>query len=618
MKWWLKVALPAVVLLAGGAVLWGVRTHRGSDSAAADQGRGGSTLHPAAPVLASWQAPRRSLSLTYSAKVSQSGGLLMELSLDGELALVGFSTQVLAHAPGQPGAVWRVTYTGQAKVNDASGDGDDAALTPLLESLRAPFYVVFGPGGDVRELRFPKGMMRLAQTTWRSVLLATQVLGDEGEAEWTSSELDENGRYEARYARQPDGELRKAKVRYQSSNAAGTTHQLRSHHSAFRFEAKGKSEALGTLLSVRESQGLSATSELGFDFDADTELTLTLRSIDAVEGKPEWLAELQSYEVMGLLDAGTRSAVMREIDQSMARGFTVQSAMLALMPGKDGKQNERASKAYHGLLGLVRLDPNSVSALVEHILQGGPLKRQLISVLRDAGTPAAQKALRDLLTAPALNEVDHRQLVAALGRVDNPTPETIDTLKGLIDHPTDGRQAAYSLGGDAYRLAESEPGRAREVVDYLLGRLGTATTDPARETALVALGNAGSPMALDALEQTLKSGAPSLQDAAIGSLRRTPGPRAEQLLLNELAAPQPDLRRTALDTLRYRTPSDEALSALGGVLRQDTDDSVRLAAVGTAAFFLPKHPELAEVLRSVAASDPSPKVRAAAQSAVGG
>jgi hypothetical protein len=259
-----------------------------------------------------------------------------------------------------------------------------------------------------------------------------------------------------------------------------------------------------------------------------------------------------------------------------------------------------------------------VGDLAREARAGGPLKNQLISVLRDAGTPEAQAALRDLLQEPSLAAGDRLQIVRGLSRVDEPTSETVATLTKLVDDESLGEQAQYGLGGNVYRLQRTNPDLAQQALSVLEQRLQNAKTDQERVVLLQALGNAGAPSSLPLIERHLSFSSEAVQVAATQALQRIPGATVDLLLVKQLRqAASQRVRVQAAETVRYREPVPVLVAALGESLSQEAVKDVRRAVMDVAAHHLSRSSALQLALTTSAASDPDPELRAHAQKLLG-
>jgi HEAT repeat protein len=421
--------------------------------------------------------------------------------------------------------------------------------------------------------------------------------------------MDENGTYVAQYQRVADGlTIRKEKLRYRSSYGDQVQHRILQSDTTFELDAERR------LAKVVAKEGVAATSSMPVpEMSSTLQLKLQLVGVGHEAVNPVWLSDLARAERVLLSEPGTKSSVDAELDAARASKLSAEQALLRLRSTLGDKLEARA-EAYNALMSHVRLDPKLVGQLLEHIQKHGPLSKDLISVLRDAGTPEAQAALRQLLQENDLPAGERLQVVRGLSRVDQPTAETVQALKGLIDDPVLGEQAQYGLGGNAYRLQESNPGLAKEAVTVIQTRLQNAPDDPTRQIALEALGNAGVPDTLPAVQEQLNSPTQGVQVSATQALRRIPGASVDMLLAKQLReASVPQVRIAAAEAIRYREPTPILVTALAESLRLEPVVQVRRSSMDIVAYFADRSSVLRESLRQAAQTDPDPTLRERAQ-----
>ena len=596
--WWVG----GLLLVAAGAGVY--RWQSGVSGAASSSSAAGSA--EARRAAAKTGGDHLRYSLTYGTEVVQGGTEpVLELKLSGTLELVLVERT--------PEAVrYRARYQGTLAAS--RGQKPEPALAAAMKAgLDRPFYIEQDPRSQLKSLAFERGVMRTAQTLLRSIAGSLQfVRGSSKSNLWQSDELDENGAFVAQYERKEEGGFSKQKLRYVRSHAENVQHRILDSTSrvwldqAGRVQKVSSGESIGALSSNPPMPELRATSTV--------ELKLT--AVDRVQVESAWLDELASFDRMGLDEAGTRASIQTELDRARAGKMAFPDALATLREALAGKK-EQEGTAFNALMAHVRQDSTRVAALVAEIRAGGPLKNQLISVLRDAGTPEAQAALRELLQEQSLEPADRLQIVRGLSRVDQPTSETVATLEGLVDDRALGEQAQLGLGGNVYRLQRSNPELAERALGVVQKRLEAAPNDSARITLLRALGNAGAPTTLSTIEPYLSSPNEALAIAATQALQRIPGPSVDLLLVKQLRqATSPRVRIQAAETIRYREVTPVLTAALIEAMKSDTDPAVRRAVMDATSQLAFKNMELRQALVAAASNDPSADLRAHAQKLV--
>jgi len=543
-------------------------------------------------------------SLTYSAKVLKANAPMIALGLQGPFELWTVRED-------GDGTLIRARFTGHASAELPDADATGAIAT-LNQGFAQPAYIALDAKGQVTELRFHPGVPRLAQTTWRSLAIAMLqfIPGEPGAKLWQTNEADENGTLVTEYSAAAAGGYDKRKLRYVSAYNPEVKHRVIDSAQHFYFDRA----RLPSQVSERESLGVTSGSLGVAEMEASVALDLRRTAFDSAAPDPTWLAEAAHFERLDLKESGTPRARQSALDEAMASRMDFEEALLALYPGADGKPQKAAADAFHALMGQLRLSDAPLPRLLEHIKKRGPLRASLLSVLRDAGTPASQAALRDLFADRDTTADDRDRLVRDLSLVKTPTPETLQLLTSLMHDPALGAQAKLGVGANAYELRESAPELSQQAVSTLVQELKQAPDDVQRRQALSALGNSGGETALPDVKPYLSSGTEATQVSATEALRRMPGAETDLLLADLLRhAALQGVRLAAADAIRYRDLTPPLVSALSESLRLEPDARVRGAVISVASFFLQKSSVLRDALIYVAASDPDPKLRAAAQ-----
>jgi len=595
------------VLAVGGAGWY--RWHSGHTTSGAGAS-GGKSTQARSSSADSVHAPFRdelgttlSYATSYGVSVTRTGLQVMDVRWQGHLELTRLRND-------GPGGATRASWQGTIEVV-REGEPDAGLAATLQEGMKQPFFVEYGENGQIKGLRFSANVPRLAQTLVRSLVTSTQVTGAEpGATLWQSDEVDENGIYVAQYSREPDGALSKHRLRYRRSHAEKARLRIIQSEASFRFDRQGR------LAELQDSEAVGSVSDLPLP-ETESSFTVRLKLDKVTPGsvEPEWLKELDDSEAMALTEAGTKSSLRAELDAARAGKMTAEQALLTLngvLSGRIPKGKE--GEAYNALVSHLRLDPKLIQPALEHIKRNGPLKKHLISALRDAGSPEAQAALRGLIREPSLTAEDRLQVVRGLSRVDDPTPETVKTLTDLLGDEALGEQAEYGLGGNVYRLARTNPALAKTTLDGLQSRLSGAQTDSQRQRALLALGNAGAESSLASIQEQLSSPSEMVQIAATDALRRIPGASADVLLVKQLReAKLPSVRIAAAEAMRYREPSAAIVAGLNDATHVDPEVAVRKAALDIDAYFAARSSVLRQAIRDAATSDPDPNMRQRAE-----
>ncbi|MEL6543792.1 MAG: hypothetical protein AAFQ82_04145, partial [Myxococcota bacterium] len=188
-----------------------------------------------------------------------------------------------------------------------------------------------------------------------------------------------------------------------------------------------------------------------------------------------------------------------------------------------------------------------------------PWCRVALGALGAAGTPAAQRALREVHRELSGGERDskqraslRRQAIRALGTrlADRPTDETIRYLIAQLGDGTVGTQAAYglgALGGRAFRANE------RALSDRCLAPLLNAAKNPESRNRLLAslrgLSNARVPTLAHTLTPLFEASDTPVAAAAVGALYGLPYDTAKDGLALAMNDPRDAVQHAALKVI---------------------------------------------------------------------
>jgi len=236
-----------------------------------------------------------------------------------------------------------------------------------------------------------------------------------------------------------------------------------------------------------------------------------------------------------------------------------------------------------------------------------------VAALGSAGTPAAQRALRAVLTDGELPSEAREHGAMVLGMTETPDPASLSALGAAIDDGDAalGRTAELALGNAARRATDDDAAAAAR--KRLAERFAAAATPGDRALALKALGNAGGDGMMPALRAALASPDEEVRAAAVGSLRFVPGADADALIAEVLARdPSPWVRSEAVRAAGFRAPA-ALWPALVGALQGDAEVEVRLSVVHLIGDRFAQLADAVPQLRWTAAHDSDATVRGAAQ-----
>jgi hypothetical protein len=238
----------------------------------------------------------------------------------------------------------------------------------------------------------------------------------------------------------------------------------------------------------------------------------------------------------------------------------------------------------------------------------------LAAAFQQAGTPAAQSALATVAKRRATEPHAGESLAMTMGFIQDPTTTVESALSFIMEHgePDAADSAELALGSVAGELGNLDGERQAAIVHQIEQRLEAATDDDARQTALLALGNARATSSLDDILKFQHDASSDLRAAVATALRGIDDPRADAALVTLLQDPDPTVRLAAASAFELRLPSPAAFAALRSTAQADPDAGVRaevLTAVWDARNVFPT----AASTVSAALHDRDERVRTAAE-----
>jgi hypothetical protein len=551
----------------------------------------------------SWGTLRAGDSLHYTLNMDSSTEASGAAVISG-LHLAGKWTVLVLQRQGD-----RLDLSGTLAVNTLElGDQvGGAELARVREALARPLFFSLAGDGSLAELRFDRDWPALAETIARSLVSYTQVVRPaEARDAWEVAERDHTGRYQARYTRVSRDRLRKQKLRYTASRPGTAELTVKASQHDIQIQQGGWLQQLVVDETIDAS--------LGQQMDMSNRTRLVLRQAGRAHDVAQALAALAIAANRPVLavDAPPASRdVFRQWDRARAEGHSVQTLLPQLLTRRAAGDSSEANELFGRLAAVLRVDEEAVGQVDSRLREDRSNWKLLADVLAAAGTPQAQASLVRLLEQAAPAHVAKGAVLVSLSLVREPTPRSVDTLKSLVDDPELGGQAKLGLGSYAAALSEIEPARARSVLTLLVGGLGRADGQ-ARLDYLDALGNAGLPEAVSAVEKYLGSDENSVREHAVRALRRVPGEAAERHIVRMLGQDRSaTVRTSAALAARDRGPAPVLTAALDIAARKEPDLVTRFTALKTIIIHLDEAPSLRASLEWAAQHDPNPELREA-------
>lgn len=521
---------------------------------------------------------------------------------------------------------------------DTRVPGSEGQLSTIANQL-SQFGCFFSfKGGRVVDMHLAPGLPAMVVSIYRQLGAALQVPSDNGEKpRFEALEYDGTGQYAAEYTRTGDRAYRKRKLRYLGILAkpsdlaqpaiAGITPEVLASDAELRLSPSGR------------PIGVHMTDELrvnGAQLPVHNKTVLTLDAESATHGEPvqDWMALGDKLIPLAADEPFGATATVEALDDARIHGQTFEALLAQLTEqqktvaqvgaaGKSGggaqELGKNESAAFVALTALFRKDSKTAGVAAQRARTTPAIANTLIDSMGSSGSPAAHKALAELLTAKDIDPKLRLRALTGLARTPVPSPIAVDALRGELTRNPFSTGALYGLGSYAlYYRDAGDVAREKAIGDLLLDRLAQA--DDIVPRLIVTLGgitNSGYLAALPAVTRHLQDRRPGVRAAAVRALQFMKSPQIDPIIASTLTSDS-ELAVTlaALDAVQAREPSDVLIEALTKVAESDHDPNARYKSVDLLSRWGKTRPTLRNVIQRVATKDPEERVRALAQSAL--
>jgi hypothetical protein len=483
-------------------------------------------------------------------------------------------------------------------------------------------FVEIEPSGRVRAIRFRNGDESTFKHLMQWLLTQMQVVlpserGWTDEAEWLAGEPGPFGTSTAKYEKaSPEPRLVRTRVGYDRLDAVPAAMWtgrplVLDGKSEVELEPAGQLRALAN----RESLRLTAASgELLFDGAMSLELVLR-------ESGPVELAvapDLTALERRVPGEVVASPALQRKLLENQAAGMTADMLLDDLARYGGTATTPDLHRWMWRATGLLRLHPEACAMLAEPFENLGTSGRYMIfDLLASAGTPEAQKVMRDLLGTPAgrSDAIAHGMMLQRLGLVDEATRETAEYVAQAhraAAGDDDRHATAFAMGAVVGKLGPGANDVAMRLNGELRDELARARHPRDREMLLRALGNAGREDNAPTLVEYTRSDDPRLRHAAATALRTSTSASSNDVLIGLVEDVEPAVQSAALGSLVGHPLAGPQVAALDTAARSGKLDAVNAAQLVTVlAGHIAAEPSVRETLQFLLArSDTDAMLRA--------
>lgn len=505
---------------------------------------------------------------------------------------------------------------------DALAEQRDSLRT-MEQGVRTPFAYRLSAAGAVEGIGFGK---KAAEDTLAIVRTAVAALQFQpppspGAKKWTADEADANGICPVAYEALSATEFVKVKqeCHYQVRRAARIdTRSGQAPILGGRAKVRRDDRAVTTAVELEEEVRIPLGETV---MVASLKLELRLRDEHLeVNPYPEY-TRWRLGPLYAMPDAKPVELTEQE-KRKRLQGKTYEQLKTSLETAIQAEDSTNRNNVYEDLSLLFQVEPEAVTEAAKQIRTG--MAREPAEVIMGAMAtselPQAQMELVHMAEDESLSTELRDDAISQLSVHRSPSELTLRTLANLAEsEPNEAlrQQSALALGGAARQAFDDEATAsvAAEVVDGLVDRASTATNATERQTALAALGNAGSDRGLSVLEESLASDDPEVRGRAVFSLRFIAGEGAERLLGRVLTAdPVPSVRVEAASAVGYRELTPLLAQAAMTAVQAEAEAFVRMEIMNAVWRGIPPKPESLSfsILAWLAENDAHPEIRARA------
>jgi len=515
--------------------------------------------------------------------------------------------------------------------------GSQAEFDRLSGHLKQPYFFDL-KGGLVSLVSVPQDLHPLATAVFRSFSASLQFAAHGQEpSTFTATECDTTGRYVAKYTPSSDPFVwQKQKQKYlgillgaqEAKEAKEVAPKIVTSRAEIRLSPEGRpiEVSMTDELDMASAQApLHSNTVVSLQADSVQVSARQVGELVALRGKLVNVAANAPFESAAdrkslddaKIDGATFDRVLAKFEH-MARARTGQKTTdLETKRAELKKQTDAESKLFVALGALFRAQPDTISQAVNKIKAQSVASDVLIDALGSAGTPEAQKVLLSLVKDRGAEKLVRGRAMLSLSRTENPTPESVQALLGLVSDEQVGTQALYGIGNCARVFTrDGKLANAQELGGFLLHRLDAAKSEMKLIEALRAIANSGFAPAVEKIKPYLKDVREQVRVDAVAALALMADPAVDGILVERLTLDSAKkVRLAALEAIGGRAPNDVLASGLRQNLEAD-DPHVRFRAVEIIIRWLPQRGELRDAVERVAQNDAEAQIRDLAKAAL--
>lgn len=489
----------------------------------------------------------------------------------------------------------------------------------LLDELSAPFGLEFS-GSDLVAYYEPAGVTAQTAGYRRQLAALFQLPSSSGGnvGEWDATGL--------------------ARVAYEKKDAAGVFSWKKTDYERVVLALTRRDDTISTERlrpNIKEGRGtlrLDAVGLVELERHEAIELPLTdgrqLRTEVDVRLKRQRQGELTraSAEELGLFEPAHRVAVGVPVkigeqnwDEVMVGGRTFLQVIeglekLAKDSHTDGEKVEERAALFRALVGLFRLQAQTVDLAAQLVRKNSALSETLVDALGIASTNASLKTLGELALDEKVPEKLRLRSGTAFVRAPKPTPLALDLCEKMMQKPALREHGLLGTGTFTRLLrASGDVQTAERGVATLRRALEQAKRSGDRVVVLLAISNSAESAFYEAVLPYQDDPDARVREAAIQAIRLMPDARVEPRLASLLERKDTADVKAALQAFGRREVENRAnVSTVLSLAAKHEQGPVRREAVLTLVKWRERWPEVEGTIRDRHDHDPDERVRQAA------
>lgn len=485
------------------------------------------------------------------------------------------------------------------KINDTSDSDTNNALS-------SPFRVKFTKNGMPITFEFPTTVNNDHRTILEN-LIRTFQLSLENNNNWTTTESNGSGNYEAFYKQTGANTVEKSKRNFSASSTGMI------HWTDFRSTENIKIETgHNWLTSMDVNETMRSEGQGGPAMTVKNHATLNLQpEVKLTLNSDLWQFETASASI------DSPASLKRAVPD-----ITIQEAraqILSTVPELDASKQGRLA-LIHKLRDLLLVD-EALPAVILEILQTEQLedrtRADLYLVLEQAGTESAQSALAEVISDNRWSLKDGMRAIVAMGGIKQPTVESISTLWSRAQYNNDNERqrmtssATFALGSIGNTLHKADSPEYSSLRSELLSNAMSGADVTQRSNFITALGNTDDPTLANEVVVLLNDSEPAIRRAAALSLSTLGTEQVADSLVSHYTEEENTYVRGAIaESLQsWEQPTSTAMAMFRKTVQSEPDESTRYNIAILLAGNLEKFPENETVLRELMRKEPSKRIR---------